>query len=241
MAKALIPDAIRRAESDALFALWKERSPKLSQGSFGKRFGVGSQGMVWQYLHNHRALNLEAAAGFARGLAVPMERCSPRLAAAAKIAHRATAGPNQSGVEPHYAQEDWSHTQALSQGEAPARAHSVSYIQPTIELPICLWESIVVLPPEAPFRLQVLDDAMRLEDPPSMRQGDWAFFRPSEHAQPGQVVLVADKRHNLYIRKFQQRTPDHWLAVPRHPGYEALDSVRDGLRIIAVQFGGTWE
>lgn len=241
MAKPFIPDSIRRAEAEQLLALWERRSPRLSQGEFGKRFGVGSQGMVWQYLHNHRALNLDAAAGFARGLKVPIEAFSARLATAAKIAHRSTR--TSAGLL--RLQQDaapWSLLQPHESGAViPLQAHDMSQAEPTIDLPVQFaWESIMVLPPDAPFRLQVRDDAMRLEDPPSMRTGDWAFFRPTTDATPGQVVLVADKHDNLYIRKFQQRTPDHWLAVPRHPGYESLDSARDGLRIVAVQFGGMW-
>lgn len=47
---------------------------------FGATHGIGSQGMVWQYLDGHRALNTKAAAGFARGLSCQVSDFSPRLA-----------------------------------------------------------------------------------------------------------------------------------------------------------------
>lgn len=49
--------------------LYEDRAPKgMSQGKFGELYEIGTQGMVWQYLHGYRPLNIEAAAKFARGL-----------------------------------------------------------------------------------------------------------------------------------------------------------------------------
>lgn len=71
----------QRDDARRLRALWSARPlPKLSQAAFGSQFNIGSQGMVWQYLNGHRALNPRAAAGFALGLKCQVSDLSPRLA-----------------------------------------------------------------------------------------------------------------------------------------------------------------
>ena len=52
----------------------------ISQMEFGAKYGIGSQGMVWQYLNAHRPLNIKAAVAFARGLGVSVTEFSPTLA-----------------------------------------------------------------------------------------------------------------------------------------------------------------
>lgn len=61
--------------------LYEERVPKgMTQAEFGKTYGIGTQGMVWQYLAGHRPLNIEAAAKFARGLRCNIRDISPEMA-----------------------------------------------------------------------------------------------------------------------------------------------------------------
>jgi hypothetical protein len=63
--------------------LYEERVPSgMTQGQFGARYNIGTQGMVWQYLNGHRPLNVEAAAKFARGLRCTINDISPEMAAA---------------------------------------------------------------------------------------------------------------------------------------------------------------
>jgi len=64
-----------------LFDAAKEREG-FSQASFGKKHGLGSQGMVWQYLWGKTPLNVEAAKKFATALKVPVREFSPSLAEA---------------------------------------------------------------------------------------------------------------------------------------------------------------
>ncbi|WP_269501075.1 helix-turn-helix domain-containing protein [Burkholderia sp. IMCC1007] len=66
-------------EAEALAKLFEENS-ELSQGEFGARYGIGTQGMVWQYLNGRRPLNIAAATAFAIGLGVKIPSFSPRLA-----------------------------------------------------------------------------------------------------------------------------------------------------------------
>ena len=67
----------------ALKRLYAERVPAgMTQEEFGAEFGIGTQGMVWQYLNGHRPLNVEAAAKFARGLRCTIQDISPEMASA---------------------------------------------------------------------------------------------------------------------------------------------------------------
>lgn len=67
----------------SLRRLYEERVPTgMTQGQFGARYGIGTQGMVWQYLNGYRPLNIEAAAKFARGLRCTIQDISPEMAAA---------------------------------------------------------------------------------------------------------------------------------------------------------------
>lgn len=66
-------------ESQLLSDIFAERA-LMSQKAFGEQHKLGSASMVWQYLHGHRPLNLKAGCRFARGLGVPLEQFSPRLA-----------------------------------------------------------------------------------------------------------------------------------------------------------------
>ena len=44
----------------ALRKLYTERCPEgMSQSDFGAAYGIGTQGMVWQYLNGHTPLSLE--------------------------------------------------------------------------------------------------------------------------------------------------------------------------------------
>lgn len=98
------PDVVR-AEAAALRALYERykaeqlaNGVRVSQERFGDDHGIGSQGMVWQYLEGKRAVGLEAAERFARAFGVPIFAFSPRLA---EIARRvgAVAGAPGSPVE----------------------------------------------------------------------------------------------------------------------------------------------
>lgn len=54
-------DHVVEEESAALKTVFLQRTT-MSQADFGEKFGLGTQGNVWQYLSGHRPLNLRAAA-----------------------------------------------------------------------------------------------------------------------------------------------------------------------------------
>lgn len=62
--------------------LWDERiTPTgMSQEEFGEKYGIGTQGMVSQYLLGTRPLNYDAAAKFARGFGCSIEEICPDMA-----------------------------------------------------------------------------------------------------------------------------------------------------------------
>jgi transcriptional regulator with XRE-family HTH domain len=63
--------------------LYEARVPEsMSQEEFGQKYGIGTQGMVSQYLNGTRPLNFEAAAKFARGLSCTIAEISPAMAKA---------------------------------------------------------------------------------------------------------------------------------------------------------------
>jgi hypothetical protein len=63
-----------------LKALFDDRKD-LTQKSFGLNFGIGTGGMVSQYLNAKRPISLHTAIKFARGLGVSVSDISPTLAA----------------------------------------------------------------------------------------------------------------------------------------------------------------
>jgi transcriptional regulator with XRE-family HTH domain len=52
----------------------------MTQAEFGKRYGIGNQSMVAQYLGGTRPLNYDVAAKFARGLGCKIEDFCPEMA-----------------------------------------------------------------------------------------------------------------------------------------------------------------
>lgn len=66
-----------------LRAIWDQTPNRPSQAEFGELYDIGSQSAVGNFLSGRSALSLRAAAGFARGLNVPIASFSPKLAAEA--------------------------------------------------------------------------------------------------------------------------------------------------------------
>jgi len=71
--------SIQNDDAARLRALFKARAT-MSQLDFGGRYGLGSQGMVSQYLLGRRPLNVDSARKFAEGLGCTINEISPSLA-----------------------------------------------------------------------------------------------------------------------------------------------------------------
>jgi len=85
-------DTVHVEESAKLKAIFMDRN-KLSQEAFGAAHGIGSQGMVWQYLNAGSPLNLEAALKFASALQCSVSDFSPRLAKALALGGASLPSP----------------------------------------------------------------------------------------------------------------------------------------------------
>jgi hypothetical protein len=89
--KPLTPE--QKADADRLLALWTawqertkaEGKKPLTQGEFGYRYEIGSQGMVWQYLHGATPLNLKAVMAFAVAMDCRVEDISPEAGKAVAL------------------------------------------------------------------------------------------------------------------------------------------------------------
>ena len=79
------------ADAARLKRLFEDRKPKISQMQFGADFGIGVQGMVWQYLSGMRPLNIDAAMKFSAGLEVPIDQFSENIARQVEAAFKLTA------------------------------------------------------------------------------------------------------------------------------------------------------
>ena len=66
------------ARLNSLFAE-KVKEKGQSQAAFGAESGIGTQGMVWQYLNAHTPLNYDALMKFSEGMGVKAKEISPVL------------------------------------------------------------------------------------------------------------------------------------------------------------------
>lgn len=64
----------------ALKRIYEDRiRDSLSQREFGREYGIGTQGMVWQYLNGYTPINIEVAWKFAEGLRCTIRDISPEM------------------------------------------------------------------------------------------------------------------------------------------------------------------
>lgn len=60
--------------------LYEERvRGDMSQEEFGREYGIGTQGLVWQYVNGYTPLNIEVACKFAEGLRCTIRDISPEM------------------------------------------------------------------------------------------------------------------------------------------------------------------
>jgi transcriptional regulator with XRE-family HTH domain len=107
-------------------------------------------------------------------------------------------------------------------------------VTPSKKPPRLAWEGLLTvdeLPPV--FEVAMPDDSME----PITPRGTILVLHRDAEPVPGHGVLVKDGRGGLYIRMYQRGPVDRWIAQPRNPGYSALDSEREDLRILATVTG----
>jgi hypothetical protein len=92
------------------------------------------------------------------------------------------------------------------------------------------------LPPE--FRTTAPDDALA----PRLRAGQRVTLDTRETPRPGDCILVEDKAGGLHLRIYTPGVGAWTGEVINASGYKALESERDGLRVLAVltEAAGRW-
>lgn len=89
---------------------------------------------------------------------------------------------------------------------------------------------------EGPFELEVSDGSFGSDIPP----GCVMRLDPGRPPRAGWPVLVRDREGNHYLRDYQEGAGGRWQAVARVRGFAPLDSVDDGLQVVAVMRGVDW-
>lgn len=96
------------------------------------------------------------------------------------------------------------------------------------------WEGIVNAELPSLFWVLMPDDSMA----PDIRKNDRLTFDSGRQPSAGQRVLVVDANGGAYVRRYKPGAAGRWRAVPDNDAeFDAIESERDGLRILAVMVG----
>lgn len=103
-------------------------------------------------------------------------------------------------------------------------------LSPATVTPSHKWGDIVPTSTPDVFSVALPDDSMA----PDLPKGSVITFAAATTAKSGEGVLLTDKDGSMYFRQYRARTATAWQAVAKNPDYLPLDSVIDGLTVIAV-------
>lgn len=109
-------------EATRLRDLWDAAPNRLSQAEFGEMFNIGGQSAVGNFLSGTSPLSLKAATGFARGLKVPIEQFSPRLAEEAKAIAATFNASHESNEIPAFSRGSTVETSIHPGSQQPSRS-----------------------------------------------------------------------------------------------------------------------
>lgn len=115
---------------------------------------------------------------------------------------------------------------------AQAMSESRNYSDP----PRFTWGALMTADLTQPFELEVVDEAFGAEIP----AGCVMRLDPSRKPRAGWPVLVKDSAGSFYLRDYQEAAGSRWQAVARVRGFAPLDSIDNGLEIVAVMKGVDW-
>jgi hypothetical protein len=127
----------------------------------------------------------------------------------------------------------WSTDELLGLTVRKRLAQSVSLEKITVPTLIEWGEVVSEKELPAVFEVQAPDDAMA----PRVRVGQTIKFDRTIEPRPGDGVLVRDASGAPYFRLYRAGRPGEWEAHALNEAYRPLDSVRDGLQVIAVLVG----
>lgn len=98
------------------------------------------------------------------------------------------------------------------------------------------WEKIVLVELPEEFWLVIPDDSLA----PAFSQGTSGCFNRSAAPAAGKPVLLRDGAGNAFLRYYQPKRPGRWMAITLTNAYAPMDSVDDGLEIMAAMIGHRW-
>lgn len=238
-------EPVHLEEAAKLKALYEERNvgpSKLSQGAFGAEHGIGSQGMVWQYLNGKSALNLEAALKFAQALKCEVADFSPRLAGTLPPLVRYELPPDYP-LSPAVPAKP----RALEDDAIPVRMHHVPVVGTTQggpttrvwtdgDLPVgdgMGWVSVSSRDRNA-FALRVEGSSMA----PRYEHGDYALVEPNRRPEPGDDVIVRLRGGECMIKRLSARRPHEIAFDSFSPGYDRITVAPDQIEYLYYVAGG---
>lgn len=207
-------------ESRLLSDLFKQRAD-MSQRAFGEKHGIGSGAMVWQYLKGNRPLNLKAACRFARGLGIPVQQFSPRLAKEfAELTHAGLAltPPTRSEYdEVNYVTLRLRHgSPAYDLEPADPAASHIAFRRD--------WLKLKGYAPEKLVAVQCPDDAMRT----SIGKGDLVVINTGDRRLAEGHVFAVNYEGTLCLRRVFRDLGSWWLHsdnpdTRQHPRKQFFD------------------
>lgn len=208
-------------QNQRLREIWDSKAP-CSQREFGARYGIGSVGMVSQYLLGRRPLNLAAATKFAEGLRVPLEDISPELA---RLAKRAAAAASVEGT-------------AVPGGK---QVPVLGYVQaglPTAQADpdVDEWATVDLDDVDLVYGLRIRGDSML----PLFKEGDLVIIDRGVAPVPGDFVVARIAgEDDATFKKFAARGVDgygrqQFDLIPLNDDYPTLRSTDQDIAIDGV-------
>lgn len=205
-------EPVHKEESVRLKALFEKRAG-MSQGAFGLEFGIGSQGMVWQYLNARSPLNLEAAIKFAAGLRCSIADFSPRLAeqllpSSSSKAKPKSAESTHSNVEPAPALGVARRVPVVGTAQLGDNGYWAE-----LESPVGFGDGFVevAVRDESAYALRCRGDSMK----PRIKDGEFVIVEPNTPPSPGDEVLVKAMDGRVMVKEllFIRDGQVHLLSV----------------------------
>lgn len=218
-----------------------------SRAQFGLRSGLGKPANVSHYLNGKNSLNVESARKFAMHIPCKIEDFSLYWARMAQASGQVAS----SGRDAYPYQRDV-HPLVTFVAE-PSFNNPVTFSGTTLKIPLLSWGRIELMSelndvltgvegvefvdadgqeigPKTKS-VDMPDDSMS----PRIERGDRLTLEPGWQPEPGEIVLIKDGSGAHYIRRFKHVRPGHFIAEPHNKSdYESLDSIADGLTVLAV-------
>lgn len=215
-------------ESLALKKIFNERAT-LSQAAFGAEHGIGTQGMVWQYLNAGSPLNLKVATKFAKALGVEVRDFSPRLAAEAEELAKAAAsdGGVASEIDLETHPDLVAVRKVIFKISAGIAGFSVEYLDNGEGTPLFFsraWAEKRGIKPEAVYATRVSGDSMA----PGLRDSDIVVVNTADTKRQKEAVYAFNHDGEFTVKRLRYEMRRWWLVSDnpdqkRYPPMECGD------------------